>query len=46
VLDLTIDQLHLQIDAAAGQAHLAHAARSEYTKIDKPLNEADLSGWK
>jgi hypothetical protein len=26
-------------------SHLAQAARGEYAKLERPLNEADLRGW-
>jgi hypothetical protein len=26
-------------------SHLLRATRSEYTKIDKPLTEAEIGGW-
>ena len=28
-----------------GMSHLAQAARGEYAKLERPLNEADLRGW-
>ncbi len=28
-----------------GMGHLAHAARNEFAKIEKPLPESDLGGW-
>ena len=35
--------------AAAGEpvrmVHLLRAARSEFAKLDKPLNEAEIGGW-
>jgi len=31
--------------AAVTMAHLARAARSEYTKLEKPLTEAEIGGW-
>ncbi|CAG0951009.1 ATP-dependent zinc metalloprotease FtsH 2 [Burkholderiales bacterium] len=37
---------------AAGEAqplsmtHLAHAARTEYAKLEKPVNEAEIGGWR
>jgi len=27
-------------------SHLARAARGEYAKLERPLNEADLRGWR
>jgi ATP-dependent 26S proteasome regulatory subunit len=27
-------------------SHLARAARGEYAKMERPLNEADLRGWR
>ncbi|HMQ34523.1 MAG TPA: ATP-binding protein, partial [Chloroflexaceae bacterium] len=28
-----------------GMGHLASAARAEFAKLEKPLNEAELAGW-
>ena len=30
---------------AVGMQHLLHAARAEYAKLEKPLNEAEIRGW-
>ena len=33
-------------DVAVAMRHLARAARSEFAKIEKPLSESELKGWR
>ncbi|NJM75812.1 MAG: hypothetical protein HC852_08580, partial [Acaryochloridaceae cyanobacterium RU_4_10] len=28
-----------------GMAHILQAARSEYTKLERPLTDAEVKGW-
>lgn len=37
--------LAAEADEHVGMKHMLHAARSEYTKLEKPLTEAEIGGW-
>jgi AAA+ superfamily predicted ATPase len=37
--------LAAEANESVTMTHLLHAARSEYTKLDKPLTEAEIGGW-
>jgi AAA+ superfamily predicted ATPase len=37
--------LAAEADEPVTMTHLLHAARSEYTKLERPLTEAEIGGW-
>jgi AAA+ superfamily predicted ATPase len=47
IRNIALHAAFLAADAggAVTMAHLARAARSEYTKLEKPLTEAEIGGW-
>ena len=32
-------------DEAVNMSHILHAARAEYSKLEKPLTDAEVAGW-
>ena len=48
IRNIALNAAFLAADAAAPvrMAHLAQAARSEYAKLEKPLTEAEIGGWR
>jgi SpoVK/Ycf46/Vps4 family AAA+-type ATPase len=47
IRNIALNAAFLAADAGepVRMAHLLRAARSEYAKIEKPLNEAEIGGW-
>lgn len=47
IRNIALNAAFLAADAAepVRMAHLLHAARGEYTKLERPLTEAEIGGW-
>ncbi len=38
--------LAAEANQPVGMGHLLHAAKSEYAKLERPLAEAEIGGWR
>jgi len=47
IRNIALNAAFLAADAGepVGMTHLLRAARGEYSKLEKPLTEAEIGGW-